>query len=336
MDQALLKQCFHNCLFVEEQESGLVPFRYTHAQCHFYDEISYGLIMGEKSRMSAGITLEFDTDAEQFTLCWQIAGGYPTTSVNRGSSLDVYIDGVLRGQKLIDCEWHTPQEDTFALGKGHKRVVVFLPHTYIFSLADIVLPAGATFAPVPQRTRKALILGDSITQGIGACYASTGYAMQLSRMLNAECLNQSIAAVRFEPECLEKTDFMPDLITIALGTNDWSHRADKAEYDDYASRFLARIHEFYPGVPTAVISPVKRCRDEADLPEGRPHMYRESELYSALSALSAPYPQMHCINGWLLVPHVTSFFQDGLHPNDLGMTFYAHTLYQQLTESGKR
>lgn len=332
MNQSVLKQCFHNCLFVESQESGLVPFRYTHAQCRFYDEIPYGLIMGDKSRMSAGITLEFDTDAPEFTLCWQIAGGYPTTSVDRGSSVDVFINGVLRGQKLLTCEWHTPQEDTFTLGQGQKHVVVCLPHTYIFSLKDIVLPEGASFAPVPQRARKVLMLGDSITQGIGARYASMGYAMQVARMLDAECINQSVAAVRFEPECLENDGFMPDLITIALGANDWSHRADKAEFDDYASRFLARINELYPNVPTAVVSPVKRCRGEADLPEDRPHLYRESGLYDALLALSAPYPQMHCIDGWQLMPHVSTFFQDGLHPNDLGMTCYAHALYRQLIE----
>lgn len=330
MDKMLLKDCFHNCLFIEEQEAGLVPYRYTHKQCAFYDVLDYGLIMGPKARMSAGVTLEFDTDALEFTLCWQITGGYPVPATDRGSSIDVYANGILVAQHVITCPWNAAQETVFSLRAGVKRVQVWLPHTYIFALQDILLPAGAMFKTVPQRARKVLMLGDSITQGIGAAYASTGYAMQLARGMEAEAINQSVAAVRFEEDCLDDIGFVPDLITVALGTNDWSYRADKADYDNYALRFLKRLSRLYPGAETVIISPVKRCRGESDLPEERPNLYRESELFAALTALIKPYPQMRCVDGWKLMPHVGGFFMDGLHPNDLGMTWYADGLRKAL------
>lgn len=329
MEKAILKQCFHNVLFVEEQEAGIVPFRHTHKQIDFLSTITYGIIMGEKGRMSAGITLEFDTDATDLALVWQIVGGYPANTTDRGSSLDVYVDGVLMHQHVITCEWNEEQETHFALREGKKRVVVMLPHTYIFALKDIVVNDGASFAPVALRAKKMLMMGDSITQGIGATYASTGYAMQTGLMMTEyECLNQSIAAIRFESEWLENDGFTPDVITVALGTNDWSGWKDRAEYDERAGRFMARMNEVYPGVPVLYLSPVKRCRGEED----REEMYREAELRDVLTRLCAAYPQMQVVDGWKLMPHVPSAFSDGLHPNDYGMTLYANGVVKALRE----
>lgn len=328
MEKSILKQCFHNMLFVEEQEYGLVPFRYTKKQCAFYDTITYGIIMGDKARMSAGITLEFDTDADAFTLVWQIAGGYPANTKDRGSSLDVFVDGILMHQHMITCEWHEMQETTFALREGKKRVKIMLPNTFIFALTDIRVKEGAAFAPVPKRAKKLLMMGDSITQGVGAQFSSTGYAMQTGLGLDCECVNQSIAAVRFESEGLDNDGFTPDLITVALGTNDWSGWKDRAEYDERAGRFMARMNELYPNVPVVYLSPVKRCRGEED----REEMYKEAELKDVLTRLCAPYPQMQVADGWKLMPHTGAFFADGLHPNDLGMTVYAHSVIDIIKE----
>lgn len=326
MNPNTLKQCFHNLLCVEEQPCGLVPCRYTPTQRAFYDALDYGQVMGVKARMSAGVTLEFDTDAAEIALCWQVTGSYPAAATNRGSVMDVYINGVLRAQQAVDCPLNAPQQSVFALGAGQKRVEIYLPHTFVFALQDIRLPAGAAFAPVAPRPKRALMLGDSITQGIGAAFSSAGYAMQLARAMGWEALNQSVAAVRFEPDCLEYLGFAPDIITVALGCNDWETRRDQAEYDDFAGRFFKRLNDIYPRTPTLVLSPIKVCRGEPDLPPDRPHMYRESALYQAIRALCVPYPQMRCVDGWLLAPHVTGFFLDGVHPNDLGMTWYANAL----------
>lgn len=336
MDKSLMRECFHNCLDVAPREDDfLVPSRYTPMQCAFYDKIPYASFMGLKARMSAGITLEFDTNAPAFTLQWKIVGGYPLDSADRDSTLDVYVNDVLIAQQthLRSLPWNETLESSFDLGEGRKRVVVFLPHLLVFALGDIVLPEGNFYlAPVPKRTARVLMIGDSITQGVGAECSSTGYAMQVGRALGCECLNQSVAAVRFEPECLDNTGFSPDLITVALGTNDWSHRANSAEYDDYAGRFFKRINQLYPDIPVAVITPVKRVRNEPDQHPDRPNLYRESELADAIARLCQPYPQMRIVEGWRLVPHVPVFFLDGLHPNDLGMTWMANGVLQALAD----
>ena len=336
MDKSLMRECFHNCLSVAPREDDyLVPARHTPVQCAFYDHIPYGAIMGEKARMSAGITVEFDTNAPSFTLQWKIVGGYTPDCADRDTSLDVYVNDVLLFQltHLKEQPWNQPLENTFNLGEGRKRVVIFLPHTLIFALGDILIPEGNYYlAPVPKRTAHVLMIGDSITQGIGAEYCSAGYAMQVSRALGCECLNQSVAAVRFEPEMLDNTGFQPDLITVALGTNDWSNRADSADYDDYAGRFFKRLDQLYPDIPVAVITPVKRVRGEPDLPADRPNLYRESELADAIARLCKPYPQMRIVEGWRLMPHVPGFFLDGLHPNDLGMSWMANGFLQALSD----
>lgn len=336
MDKSLMRECFHNCLSVDVlPDDYLVPQRYTPVQLAFYDQLPYGAIMGEKARMSAGVTLEFETNAPTFTLKWKILGGYPRDSKERDTTLDVYVNDTLIAQQmnLLSLEWNVPLESTFDIGKAAKRVTVFLPHTLIFALDDIVLPKGRYYlAPEPHRTARVLMIGDSITQGIGSTCSSTGYAMQVARTLGCECINQSVAAVRFEPECLDNLGFTPDLITVALGTNDWSHRADSAEYDDYAGRFLKRLTQLYPDVPTTIITPVKRVRGEPDLDPNRPNLHRESELADAIADLCQPYHQLRLIEGWKLVPHTPFFFLDGLHPNDLGMTWMADGVLSALAD----
>ena len=167
MDKSLMRECFHNCLDVAPREDDfLVPSRYTPMQCAFYDKIPYASFMGTKARMSAGITLEFDTNAPAFTLQWKIVGGYPLDSADRDSTLDVYVNDVLVAQQthLRTLPWNEMLESSFDLGEGRKRVVVFLPHLLIFALGDIVLPEGNFYlAPVPKRTARVLMIGDSIT-----------------------------------------------------------------------------------------------------------------------------------------------------------------------------
>ena len=336
MDQEILRSLFHNILSIDELDGYLVPRRYTPSQRAFFDTIEYATIMGSKARCSTGVTLEFDTDAEKIALFWQLLDGYPMNTAQRGSTIDVYIDGVLRWQYALSCPFHTAQETAVPLGTGDKRVVIWLPHTFDFALRDIAIPKTAKLIPVPQRKRRILMLGDSITQGIGAAYASTGYAMQAAAAFDCEALNQSVAAVRFEPDCLADVGFMPDLITVALGTNDWSNRKDKADFDFYAASFFARLNELFPQSPVLVLSPVKRCRQEPDQPPFRPNLYRESKLFEALTALCAPYTQMRCIDGWCLMPHTRAFFLDGLHPNDLGMTYFAQALLPYMHDAVKK
>lgn len=326
-DPAVLPLLFHNCMGADTLPDGsLVPRRFTPAQCAFLEGVTYYPDFGLKARMSAGITMEFETDADRILLCWQLDGGYDPGNQERQSSLDVYIGGVLRIQAPVRCPFRTPQRSLLELGRGKKRVVIFLPHTRVFALQDLLLPRGAELSPVPRRERKLLMIGDSITQGIGCMFSSTGYAMQLAKKHDCECLNQSIAAIRYEPGIIDPSAFAPHLIITALGTNDWSHRADREEYDRYAGLFFEKLAAAWPGIPVLVLSPVKRCRGESDLPEDRPLLYRESELYAAARKYCAPWPQMRCVDGWTLMPHTSAFFLDGLHPNDLGMTWYADAL----------
>ncbi len=326
MDTDLLRSLFHNCLSVSEGLEGLRPERFTPRQWACFAAITYHTDFIVKAHESAGITLEFDTDADRFTLCWQILDGYQPGTPNRQSTLDVYVNGALHGRHRIRCGFREPQRTVFPLGEGSKRVTVYLPHTYVFALGDILLPQQAALSPVPPRQRKLLMIGDSITQGLCSDFASGGYAMQIARRMDCECVNQSIAAIRFEAGSIDPKGFSPQLITVAVGTNDWTWRKDREEYDSHAAPFFAALDKAYPGVPVLVLSPIKRCRGEADLPADRPGLYRESELYGALTRLCSPYPQMRCIDGWTLTPHTPDCFVDGLHPNNVGMTRYADAL----------
>ena len=100
MDKSLMRECFHNCLDVAPREDDfLVPSRYTPMQCAFYDKIPYASFMGLKARMSAGITLEFDTNAPAFTLQWKLVGGYPLDSADRDSLMTAEEKEIISANK---------------------------------------------------------------------------------------------------------------------------------------------------------------------------------------------------------------------------------------------
>lgn len=323
-----MKQCFHNALWVDGSE-GLSPRRFTKEQTEFYENLSYGGAMGMKTRMTAGITLEFATDANELELRWSVLEGYPFDNPERLSSIDISVNGLLREQIEINGSWHEERRSRLCFEPGRKLITIWLPHTHVFSLHDIEIPAGTSFDPVPKREGTVLLLGDSITQGIGTLCASDGYAMLLSSVLSGyEVINQGIAAVCFEADGLAPLWKTPDLILLALGTNDWTHRMSAGEYKIAVCAYLEKLTAIFPRVPVLMISPLKRCRGETE----KTGMYKENELYRQMKSFAAPYPQIRLLDGWQRIPHLQRYFLDGLHPNLCGMQQFVLRLLPEVNQ----
>jgi len=311
---------FHHCLRVEEHPDGLIPLRLSPRQLEFYKNIPYGANMLGKALSSVGMTMECVTDASAIDMRWMIRAGYPDTMLDRKTTLDLYVDGVLTFQQPVTCPHDVWQQTLLPLPAGEKRICLVLPQTYQFILGELNLPQGGTIAPVPRRKRKLLFLCDSLGQGIGAACASTGYTMQtMLRLKEFDVLNQSVGGLRYDAPSIDPDVPTPELILVQIGTNDWQRRKDSADFDQAMAGYLKYLTTSFPDIPVILLTPMKRCDGITD----RPEMHAEADLYNVMRAHCSLYPQIECYNGFDLMPRTGAFFADGVHPNDAGHLWLA-------------
>ena len=302
---------------VTEEDGAFAFHRFAPAQELHFDEHDR-----LRAKSTAGVRLEFLTDSEtvgfSFTDAW--------LSCNRGFFYaDLLIDGNLlahAGTDLGHLQEGCPNVRRLPdilheekLFPGRKRVTLYLPAVACARLRKLELSDGASFEPV-RPARRIVSFGDSITEGMDACFPSFHYINRTAGAFDAEVFNFAIAGGGFDPGIL--TGEMPaaDLVTVAYGTNDYRH----ASPDDFSfrlSEFFRRIARFYPETPVFVMVPFYRIpMDETGkafqigtLDEVREAIRREASRYGNVTVLPSKF----------YVPPIPAFFGDGrLHPNEIG------------------
>ncbi len=315
-----------------EEENGEVWFhRFTKEQEALYKGVNDEFY--KKALSTAGIKLSFKTDSKELFLKIVAQKG----GSREFFSVDVFVDGKTVG--YLDNFSHTVLppiysragfslgefSKTFSLGDGVKTVCVHLPFPTITTIKEMVVDDNA-FVEGIKPEKKLLAYGDSITHGYDALRPSNRYIAKLAEMLGAEEWNKAIAAEMFFPELAKlKDSFTPDLITVAYGTNDWSHR-DESAFKKNCRAFYENISRNYPDTPVFAITPIWR----KDLNETSPFgdfKKIEAEIRNAVKDLR----NVTVISGFGFVPHEERFFADHkLHPNDEGFAHYFNNLYQAI------
>jgi hypothetical protein len=219
----------------------------------------------------------------------------------------------------------TKQSDTVTvtLPTGEKTVTIYFPYRREAQIFDLTLADGASLLPAPEPECRILFIGDSITHGSTTAFSSMTYAHQCARALNAEIVNQGIGGEGFNP-CSVDLDmpFVPDLISVSYGTNDWSHNPSHSYFVGVVNGHLAALRDQYPNTPIAVILPIWRA--DYTLTTKKVGSFED-----ARRAMIAAADRFGCtvIDGFTLVPHLRSVMEDNrLHPNEFGFQFYAENL----------
>lgn len=291
-----------------QQEDGSFRFyRLTEQQQEGF--IARNANFGPRVISTAGIRLDFYTDSRTVLV----------ETVNAGP-WEVMVDGLPR--------YYLQEQGriTVSLPEGESRVTVLLPNHKPTALKFIQMDEGATVRPYTY-SKKFLFLGDSITQGSTSTRPSTTYANRISHFFDAEVLNWGVGGSRFFPETVITADHDPDVIFIAYGTNDYVGWDSMETLTDWASQYMDRVTELYPGKPVICIGPLWRADGELLRATGkhRDVCDRVKEL-----ALSHGF---QFIEGYDLIPHSTEYFADGyLHPNDFGFAEYSINLIKHLTK----
>lgn len=324
-----IKKITFGAVDVVETDLGLAFKRFTDKQADYYAiyrEEGYKL----KCNSAAGIRLHFLTDSKKFALDYAVrVDECPTGGMAR---FDLYIDGVLCENFGI-IEGDADKHFEYELGDGVKTVELYLPWTKMVYLSNITLDDGASFAPV-KRSRTMLAYGDSITHGYFAYHPSLSYASKLARALDADQYNKAIGGDRFFPELLELEEpVKPDIITVAYGTNDWS-RHTRATVQKRSRAFLTALRAKFPSAKIFVITPIWRDRENISNYNEPKFMKKFGgyvhEVKAIIEENCKDLANVTVIDGMKLVPHDQHFFDDGLHPNDLGMCIYADNLYLEI------
>ena len=322
----LLKKLLKGAVSVQNEDEWLCLYRFTEKQSNYYFEKTPDTLY-LKTRTSAGVKLDFVTDADKISFDFRVR----TTCGRTFYSFDLYVDGVfcdeLYVMNLISKSSGTV---SFSLPEGAHRITIYFPNLMRTDVKNVILDGESFAEPVPSKM-KILCLGDSITQGYDAYHSSLSYVNRISEALDAEILNQALGAEVFDEKILdEELPFDPDLITIAYGTNDWAVLESKEQFLTGAENFFKKIKNIYPDKKIVYISPIWRGDYQRPFGTQDTAVGGFEESVKALQML-AKENGLFVVDGIPLTPHHSDFFADQfLHPNDLGFGFYAENLLREL------
>ena len=316
-----IKSVAFGALSITETENGIKFARCTEKQIDTWYSVSE--FLGNGSRATAGIKLDFMTDSSYFEF-----------SAAEGNRFELCIDGLLRRCYLMNELRESGESARFDIcdpfgkpypkGEMH-RVTLYFPCHGIGSLGHAALEEGARFEP-HAHAMKMLFIGDSITQGWDSGYDTMGYAPRVANFFNANSINQGIGGSFFNEDAFDRLDFDPDVTVVAYGTNDWGKRSSADELYRHAVAHLSLIRDTFGGDGKRLfaISPI--WRDEAKpRAMGNFTVCREAVIKAIESE-----GFIH-IDGLSLVPPCPELYADKyLHPNALGFSFYSENLIRQI------
>ena len=282
-----------------------------------------------RSRTMAGITLDFQTDSESLTLaCSGIL-----LNPNYHCTFDVLVNGAYHSSFSLSMEkpegevsLPTGFRHSFRLPSGTKQVTLYFP-LYPMLVDAVELDDGASLTTV-SHSRKWVVFGDSISEGREPDHPSNAYVCRLARMLDAEVYNQSISGEIFRSRKIVPGTYPQcDFVSVAYGTNDFR----KQEYDRLipeVSAFFRQVTDAFPDVPIFYLLPLWR-KDKDEVTRGRTF----DEVCAILRQEAQKYPQICVIDCLDFIPHREEYFFDQrLHPNDKGFSFYAQALYPAILQ----
>ncbi len=298
----------------EDENGALRTKRFTDAQIE-----AIGSRIQNGPYHNAGMRLDMWTDAEGIFMSFH----YARITTRIFLSVDVYEDGVLTySYKEKNSFDNKSGEMSVKFEKaGRKRVTVYLPYSADLAFDRIELAGESFVEPYTDYSGYILMMGDSITHGYDAEITSQTYADIVMRRLDLDGINQGVAGYSFHCESLDPELFagkkLPDIITVAYGTNDWNGKTHENFCRD-VDEFFSRLRQIYPTVPVLVITPVFRASHYIPTKAGTFEFAR-----GYISSAAKKYENVYVLDGDKLVAHIYDFFRDvRLHPNDAGFVSY--------------
>ena len=308
-----LQNFYFGAYSFEERDDGyLQAFQYTKEQMEYFKgafDFWYDRCMATTAK-----TIEMKTDAQKISFEYKI--------IWKGSedSFELMIDGLITKIDYVKdvkeegkLEWQLPA--------GMKNLVIYLPADATILIRNFEIDSKAER---PVKNEKVLWLGDSITQGFGPLRSSLTYVSIANRLLNYDIINQGIGGYVYDKKSLLKMpDYTPDKIIVALGTNQYGSETMKDVEEYYETLMSVYGNE----IPVLCISPLWR----GDKPEDSAIFQR---FCDNVKKIAGSYKNVKVVDGFKLVPHLSEYYLDNLHPNCLGTETYGRNLVEEIRRIG--
>lgn len=307
-----LKTIYYGALeFTETTDGYLQAFQYIKEQMNYFKKVSE--FWFERCFASTAKTLEFITNANKVSFEYHL--------IWKGSddSVELAVDGLISQISYVK-DLQDKGTLSFELPTGKKQVTIYLPADATMLIRDFEIDGEWT--PV-KKGEKVLWMGDSITQGYGPLRSGETYVSVANRLLHYDILNQGIGGYVYDKNVLmQMNDYKPDKIIISMGTNQFG-----TETMDDIEEYYERLKEVYGNTPVLCITPIWR----GDVPGGEPTLIR---FCQKTKEICEKYSNITVIDGFKLVPHLSEYFLDDLHPNCLGCEIYGRNLVEEIRKSG--
>ena len=302
-----IKALTRGAVTVEETDAGIRFQRYTQSQLAAFEKEARCFY--KRGMHTCGIRMDFCTDSPSLTV-----------SVGEAGKYEVMIDNLTAFVQTFDGQ----DSFTMALGSGNKRVTIVLPSHTPGVIRSVELEDGASITPITY-ARKIIFYGDSITQGTGSEKDTQSYAWLTTRYYDADSMILGVGGANFFPDTVEDNGFDPDIVIIALGTNDFLGEQPLDAVQRACAEYLDRLCKIYAGKKMFYVTPLWRADDQDVTLVGTFAGLRQ------MVAEEAAQRNMVVIDGYDMIPHRTEYLDDELvHPNDIGYALYAQNLIKAL------
>ncbi|MEN0115449.1 MAG: SGNH/GDSL hydrolase family protein [Agrobacterium cavarae] len=200
-----------------------------------------------------------------------------------------------------------------------RKVELVFPHAAGYDLLGVTLdPIYATLPFLPKK--KIVLAGDSITQGAFASAARQSWAFLLGQAENAEIINMGytggVASTLGNGSWANSMN--PDVIVALLGHNDFEAQNALTTFKSAVDTLLTT---WLSGTTAAIymVTPVW-----SNVSKSIPISSYRTAIGEVVSAKGSS--RVTLIDGLSLATGSTSFFPDGIHPNDSGSIAIASAL----------
>ena len=302
-----IKALTRGAVTIEETDAGIRFQRYTQTQLAAFEKEARCFY--KRGMHTCGIRIDFRTDSPSLAVSIGEAGKY-----------EVMIDNLTAFIQTFEG----PDTFTLPLGSGNKRVTIVLPSHTPGVIRSVELEDGASVEPVTYPCR-IIFYGDSITQGTGSEKDTQSYAWLTTRYYDADSMILGVGGANFFPDTVEDNGFDPDIVIIALGTNDFLGEQTLDAVQMACAEYLDRLCKIYAGKKFFYVTPLWRADDQDVTLVGTFAGLRQ------MVSEEAAKRNMVVIDGYDMIPHRTEYLDDELvHPNDIGYALYAQNLIKAL------
>jgi lysophospholipase L1-like esterase len=324
-----VERLLEGAIDVRRRPGSIQPLRYPAAEALFYDPFTRWV-----ASAPSGVRLRIRTNARSLhlKLNQRVAAfnGEPRLAL-----WDLFLDGksfkqksVMGGAALtLDGGLVGDERATLAfddLPPGEKQIELWLPQSATVSITALEIDDRATLAPWPDRRKRILFHGSSISHCMEAETAAGAWPAVAAALANAahinlgwggSCLLSGLAAriIRDQPA---------DAIVLKLGINVHGEGLLKERtFLDSAHSMLSIIREKHATTPIVVVSPIWSPPREDEGANGGPSLKRMRELLEQVVAARQKSGDGHIryLSGLeLFGPADRADLPDELHPNTVG------------------